>query len=163
MKLIIKWSVHWKWLWQSGFPHSWTSTAILHNTFISGCLKALGGFFFFFLMHLSPWGNYREEKTERLLRRATVSWNENFGLSAGTWKARLLTLWSWLLSFVLNNVVLACDCLFVQAIPRSFCLSGVISYPWNWYNLLIHADFLWLKVNQIILTLAFQVSCINTK
>lgn len=46
MKLIVKWSVHWKWLWQSGFPYSWTSTAILHNTFISGCLKALGGLFF---------------------------------------------------------------------------------------------------------------------
>lgn len=54
MKLIIKWSVHWKWLWQSGFPYSWTSTAILHNTFISGCFKALGCFFFFFLCNFHP-------------------------------------------------------------------------------------------------------------
>lgn len=70
MKLIIKWSVHWKWLWQSGFPHSWTSTAILHNTFISGCLKALGGFFFFFFLCIF----HPEEIIER--RRLKGFWEE---------------------------------------------------------------------------------------
>lgn len=83
-------------------------------------LKSTGWRVFLFLMHLPPWENYREGKTEGHLRRATVSWNENFALSASTWKVRLLTLWSWFLSSVLKNVLFW----FVEVTP--FCEGNTL-------------------------------------
>ena len=74
-------------------PHSWTSTAILDNTFISAWLKAQIFFFllsyaFLALRKIRERGGLKDfwEKEKK------VSWTENLAPYSQLWKARLLSL-----------------------------------------------------------------------